>query len=374
MVTTNNIPTHPEGKTMKAVCFSSFGKDPKKVLEVKTIPRPFITSGDGDDGTTTTTKSQLLLIKVHACALNPIDKIRLNGDLAAVKPEQFTDNNVLGYDVSGVIEEITSSSSSSFKVGDEVYVRLAGMAYGALSEYVVCSAHEVALKPTSISFSEAASFPLAGLTAYQSLKRGGVKEGSKVFIPGGAGGVGSLAIQIAKSVFKAGYVCTTASPGKGTELCKELGADRIIDYQSEDFETVLKGEDFDMAFDTMHQGDKMGSLLKKGGKVISISGPPSIEAIEEGMSGSVGFVVKMFLFLTRNRKAEKAAQKAGGSWEYIFMKPSGDDLKKLGAYLERGEIKAVIDTEVDGIDNFMTAVDKLWSGRSKGKCVIKIIV
>ena len=381
MVTTNNIPTHPEGKTMKAVCFSSFGKDPKKVLEVKTIPRPFIISGDGDDGegddgTTTTTKSQLLLIKVHACALNPIDKIRLNGDLAAVKPEQFTDNNVLGYDVSGVIEEITSSpsSSSSFKVGDEVYVRLAGMAYGALSEYVVCSATEVALKPTSISFSEAASFPLAGLTAYQSLKRGGVKEGSKVFIPGGAGGVGSLAIQIAKSVFKAGYVCTTASPGQGTELCKELGADRIIDYRSEDFETVLKGEDFDMAFDTMHQGDKMGTLLKKGGKIISISGPPSIEAIEEGMSGSVGFVVKMFLFLTRNRKAEKAAQMAGGSWEYIFMKPSGDDLKKLGAFLERGEIKAVIDTEVDGIDNFMTAVDKLWSGRSKGKCVIKIIV
>ena len=99
---------------MKAVCFSSFGKDPKKVLEVKTIPRPFIISGDGDDGdgddgttttttTTTTTQSQLLLIKVHACALNPIDKIRLNGDLAAIKPEQFTDNNVLGYDVSGVI-------------------------------------------------------------------------------------------------------------------------------------------------------------------------------------------------------------------------------------------------------------------------------
>ena len=118
----------------------------------------------------------------------------------------------------------------------------------------------------------------------------------------------------------------------------------------------------------------MGTLLKKGGKIISISGPPSIEAIEEGMNGNVGFVVKMFMFLTRNRKAEKAAQMAGGSWEYIFMKPSGDDLKKLGAFLERGEIKAVIDTEVDGIDNFMTAVDKLWSGRSKGKCVIKIIV
>jgi len=368
--TSNNIPAHPKGETMKAVCFSSFGKDPKNVLEVKTIPKPFIDSGSSDKDES----QELLLIKVHACALNPIDKVRLNGDMASIQPEQFSDNNVLGYDVSGVVEE-TSSTSGDFKVGDEVYVRLAGMTYGALAEYVVCNAKEVAKKPTTISFSEAASFPLAGLTAYQSLKRGGVKEGSKVFIPGGAGGVGSIAIQIAKNVLKAGYVCTTASPGKGTELCTELGADRVIDYKSEDFETVLKGEDFDMAFDTMNQASKMGPLLKKGGKIISISGNPTIQAIEGSLPDgkSAGFIVKMIMFAIRNRKAEKAARSAGGSWEYIFMHPSGDDLKELGAYLERGEIKAVIDTEADGIDNFMTAVDKLWSGRSKGKCVIKIV-
>ena len=376
------IPTHPDGETMKAVCFSSYGKDPKKVLQVKTIPKPFLDrNGNGNGNGNSQDQDHQVLIKVHACALNPIDKIRVNGDLAAVMPEQFDDNNVLGYDVSGVVEETTASTTDccKFKVGDEVYVRLAGMNYGALSEYVVCNTAEVGKKPTNISFSEAASIPLAGLTAFQSLKRGGVKEGSKVFIPGGAGGVGSIAIQIAKKVLKAGYVCTTASPGKGTELCTQMGADRVIDYRSEDFETVLAGEDFDMVFDTMHQGDKMASLLKKGGKVISISGPPTIEAIEamtsdgNGDGNGVGFAVKMFMFLTRNRKAEKAAKKAGASWEYIFMTPSGEELNELGTYLESGELKAVIDTEADGLDDFMTAVDKLWSGRSKGKCVIKIV-
>jgi len=377
--TSKTIPTHPDGETMKAVCFSSFGKDPKEVLQIKTIPKPFLDSNAQADQT-----DQQLLIKVHACALNPIDKVRVNGELAAVMPEQFDDYNVLGYDVSGVVEEVSNTNDTNndtdtnnkFKVGDEVYVRLNGMNYGALSEYVVCNTAEVGKKPKNISFSEAAAIPLAGLTAFQSLKRGGVKEGSKVFIPGGAGGVGSIAIQIAKKVLKAGYVCTTASPGVGTELCTKMGADRVIDYKSEDFETVLAGEDFDMVFDTMHQGDKMASLLKKGGKVISISGPPTIEAIEamnSDGSGSVGFAVKMFMFMIRNRKAEKAAKKAGGSWEYIFMTPNGEELNELGTYLESGELKPVIDTEANGLDDFMTAVDKLWSGRSKGKCVIKIV-
>jgi len=332
------IPAHPEGETMKAVCFSSYGKDPKEVLEIITIPKPFIKVDGGDDQ---------VLIKVHACALNPIDKLRLNGDLTTMLPEQFSDNNVLGYDVSGVVEE---SSSSKFKVGDEVYVRLSGMNYGALSEYVVCNTAEIGTKPTNLSFSEAASVPLAALTALQSFKHAGVTEGSKVLITAGAGGVGSLAIQIAKKVLKAAYVCTTASPGKGTELCLAMGADRVVDYTSEEFETLLEGEEFDMVFDTTAEACKMGSLLKKeGGRVISIS-------------ANLDF-----------QKAGETAKSAGGSWEFFMMHPSGDELNELRPYFESGEMKAVIDTEADGMDDFMTAVDKLWSGRSKGKCVIKIV-
>lgn len=352
-----SIPVHPNGDTMKAVCFTSFGKT-SDALTVQTIPKPFVESPNE------------VLIKVHACALNPIDKIRLSGGVALVMPELY-DKSVLGYDVAGEIVEVGEEASKSYSAGDEVFVRLAGMKYGAMAEYVVCSTAEIAKKPSNISFAEAASIPLAGLTALQALRRGGVKEGSKVFIPGGAGGVGSLAIQIAKNMLKASHVCTTASPGAGTDVCKKAGADRIIDYRSENVEEVLKGEDFDMAFDTMDQAATFGGMLKKGGKVVSISGIPTIEAINA--DGKAGLMVRAFMFVSRNRKAEKAAKKAGGTWEYIMMEPDGKDLAEIGKYIESGDIVPVIDTEASGLDEFKVAVDKLFSGRSKGKCVIKIV-
>jgi len=342
---------------MKAVCFTSYGKDSDS-LSLQSIPKPSVDTPDE------------VLIKVHACALNPIDKSRLGGGLAALLPEEY-DTSVLGYDVSGVVEKVGDEASKSFQVGDEVFVRLAGMKYGALAEYVVCSVPEIAKKPSNISFSEAAAIPLAGITALQALRRGGVKEGSKVFIPGGAGGVGSLAIQIAKKILKASYVCTTASAGVGTDICKKAGADRIIDYRSEDFEEVLDGEDFDMAFDTMNQAAQMGGLLKEGGKIISISGQATIEAIEAVITPSQG--LRDYFASTRNTKAEDAAKKAGGTWEYIFMNPSGKDLSEIASYIEKGEIEAIIDTEAASLDDFKVAVDKLWSGRSKGKCVIKVV-
>lgn len=286
-----------------------------------------------------------------------------------LKPEMY-ETSVLGYDVSGVVEEV-GEEVDSFKVGDEVFVRLDSMNYGAMAEYVVCQVPEIGKKPSNISFSEAAAVPLAGLTALQALKRGGVKEGSKVFIPGGAGGVGSIAIQIAKKMFKASHVCTTASPGVGMDICKEAGADQIIDYRSEDFEEVLKGGDFDMVFDTMNQSAQMGGLLKEGGKTVSISGTPTIEAINS--LGAPPMIVRFVMFLKRNREAEKAAAKAGGTWEYIFMQPSGKELNEIAEYIEKGDIKPVIDTEAASLDKYEEAVDKLWSGRAKGKCVIKIV-
>ena len=352
-----SIPVHPAGETMNAVCFTDYGSD-SDALSLQTIPKPFLE------------EPQELLIKVHACALNPIDKLRASGILAELLPESHS-TSVLGYDVSGVIEEVGDEASSSFSIGDEVYVRLAGMKYGAMAEYVVCSIPEVAKKPSNLSFSEAATIPLAGLTALQSLRLGGVKEGSKVFIPGGAGGVGSLAIQIAKKMLKASHVCTTASTGVGTEICEKAGADRIIDYRSEKFEEVLAGEDFDVAFDTTSEAKKMGSLLKKAGKIICISGPPTIEAIEAKMKPPLA--VRFFMFLLRNRKAIKAATQAGGSWEYIFMSPNGKDLTELATSIENGDIVPIIDTEVASLDDFKVAVDKLWSGRAKGKCVIKVV-
>eukprot|EP00980_Cylindrotheca_fusiformis_P001731 scaffold397_cov111-Cylindrotheca_fusiformis.AAC.9 len=354
-----SIPTHPKGETMKAVVFSDFAKD-SSALSVKEVPKPFIEKPDE------------VLIKVHASALNPIDKYRASGDFEQMLPEEY-DTSVLGYDVAGIIEEVGEEAGKSFKVGDEVYVRIGKpLKYGSTAEYTVSCLHDIAKKPSNISFSQAASIPLAGLTALQALRKGGVKEGSKVFITGGAGGVGSLAIQIAKKMLKASYVCTTASPGAGTELCKKQGADRVVDYRSEDFEKVLAGEDFDMAFDTTNEAGKMGTLLKKGGKIISIAGPPTLEAIQQENSNP-GLMTKFFLFLVKNRAALKAAKKAGGSWDFHFVVPNGKELTEMAGYIEKGDILPIVDTESDSMDDFKKAVDKLWSGRSKGKCVIKIV-
>ena len=242
-----------------------------------------------------------------------------------------------------------------------------------MAEYVVCTTPEMAKKPKNISFAEAASIPLVGLTALQALRTGGVKEGSKVFIPGGAGGVGSIAIQIAKKMLKASHVTTTASPGAGTDICNKVGADRIIDYRSEDVVKVLAGEDFDMAFDTMNQAAEFGGLIKNGGKIVSISGTPTIEAIISASKfGSPSLLVRAFMFMSRNRAAENNAKKAGATWEYIFMKPDGNDLAEIAKYVESGDIVPIIDTEASSLDEFAVAADKLFSGRAKGKCVVKV--
>jgi NADPH:quinone reductase-like Zn-dependent oxidoreductase len=338
-----SIPENPDGETMKAVCFTAFGKD-SDALSVKTIPKPFISTPNE------------VLIKVHASALNPVDKYRLAGGLSGFKPEQY-DTCVFAYDISGVIEKVGDEASNSFKVGDEVYACITGLTinadvkYGAVAEYVVCPMISmIGKKPSNLSFSEAASIPLAGLTALQALRTGGVTEGSKVFIPAGAGGVGSLAIQIAKKMLKAGHVCTTASPGIGTEICTKAGADRIVDYRAEDFGEVLQGEDFDMIFDTMNEVPKMRGLLNKGGKIISITGNANADGI-----------------------ADEVVKEVDGTWKFMFMDPSGKDLDEMGIYIESGDMIPFIDTVAESLEDFKVAVDKLFSGRSKGKCVINVV-
>ena len=340
---------------MKALCFTGYGG--ADVLSVKSIARPFIEQADE------------VLIQVHAAGLNPIDQLRVKGDLALFYPEAH-DTSVLGYDVAGVIKEVGETAKQSLKVGDEVYVRLKEMKHGGIAEYVVSSIAEVAKKPMNLSFTEAAALPLAGLTALQALRRAELKPGNKVLITGGAGGVGSLAIQIAKKMLKADYVCTTASPGSGTEICRQVGADRVIDYRSEKIEQCLAGEDFDVIFDTTNEASKVADLLKSGGKVVSIAGAPTIEEIRK-MAPKPRLLVRILMFCLRNRGAEKAAKKAGGTWEYIFMKPSAHDLNEITPFVEAGEIKPLIDTEAGSLEDFKLAVDKLWSGRSKGKCVIR---
>jgi NADPH:quinone reductase-like Zn-dependent oxidoreductase len=216
--------TNSNGRTMKAISFAKYGKP--AILKKTDVEYPH-----GFDA------SKNVVIKVHASSINPVDKALLSGDLKMVRPvAEFP--HVISYDVAGVVEE--ADSKGVFSVGQPVFARLFGDVSdgkktpwfrGAMAEYCVAHTSNVVTKPDNISFEEAASIPLVGMTALQVLKESGLKEGDSIFISGGAGGVGTMAIQLAKHVFKAERVVTTASKGEKADLCKSLGADEVLDYK-----------------------------------------------------------------------------------------------------------------------------------------------
>lgn len=342
---------------MRAVVFAKYGLG-NLVLE-NNVPKPVVQ------------KSGHVLIKVCAASLNPIDKIRLNGGLRFINPEPAWPA-LIGYDASGVIEQVAEGGSGDFKVGDEVYVRLKDPSQGSLAEFCVADERLVAKKPTNMSFEQAASLPLAWMTALQALRRCGVQEGCRVLITGGAGGVGSAAIQLAKHVFKAGFVATTASPGEKTELCKSLGADVVVNYRQDKFEEILASEDkFDFGFDTTNESHRIPSLIKEGGQVVTVAGTPTVEELTLRSGKTPPFFVRFFLWFARNKAAMKAAAKHNVKWSYLFLSPNGDDLRFLARASEEGQIKAVIDG-VQPFEDFQKSFDRLISGRSKGKNVIKV--
>jgi len=350
-------PQHPEGKTMKALVFDKFGP-PDSVMKIGTVPVP------------SAVPEGYVLVKVHAASLNPIDKMRIEGGLKALRGEDAWPG-VVGYDVAGVVEKV-GAQVEAFSVGDEVVARIQSgpLLPGAICEYTVAAAHTVAKKPSNVGFTDAASIPLAGQTALQALRRGGVGPGSKVFVSGGAGGVGTLAIQIAK-ILGAETVATTASPGEKTDLCKSLGADVVVNYRDDKFEEQLK--DYDFAFDTTHESAKMIQIVKPnaGKKVVTISDTPTVEALEAvGMTPN--FVVKTVLGMKRNKQADAAGKAAGVEWQYMFLNPNGKDLDELLKWVADGKLKPVIDN-VWPLDEAVVAAQRNFSGRAKGKCVVQVV-
>lgn len=354
-------------QTMQAITFSKYGKPSQ--LQKATLPYP-----TGFD------QQSNVLIKVHAASINPVDKMLLGGGLKMVRPiESFP--HVISYDVSGVVEE--ADSQGLFKVGQEVYARLFGHSSdgaktpsfrGAMAEYCVAHISNVVSKPNNVTFEEAASIPLAGMTALQALTNSGLKEGDSIFISGGAGGVGTLAIQLAKNVFKAGRVVTTASKGEKADLCKDLGADSVIDYKSENFVDLHSNDKFDVCFDTTGESLSMARVVKEGGSIVTIAGNPTLEEIRR--IGGTAWILKLFLKRKEKRKEFKAAKSVHASWEYLFLSPSSDDLTKLANYIEDGTVKPVLDNTWDfNSDDTQTgwqgAFNRSFSGRSKGKCVVK---
>ena len=311
---------------MKAVVIDQYGGI--EVLKEREVSRPVINENQ-------------VLIEMHATSVNPIDwKIR-QGYRKDKIPLQFP--VILGGDAAGVIVE-KGSKVSSFDVGDRVFARPHTSAQGTYAEYVATEEDMLAKIPDNISFNEAASVPLATLTAWQCLVDiGKIKQGDQVLIHAGAGGVGTMAIQIAK-IFGT-YVATTGS-GKNEEFLKELGADLVIDYQKQDFEKVLK--DYDFVLDTMGGDVQMKSyaILKKGGTMVSIVSPPDA----------------------------KAAAAYGVSAVYHLLSAKGEQLKVVAKLMENKKLKPVVGHFFSFSEQGLQAAHALSeSHHAKGKIVIEII-
>ncbi|TCJ86686.1 UNVERIFIED_ORG: alcohol dehydrogenase [Bacillus cereus] len=331
---------------MKAMIIDKYGKVPMRMAEV---PTPEINEYE-------------VLAEIHAASINPIDfKIRDGKVKMLLKYEMPL---ILGNDFSGVIVKV-GSKVTRFKVGDEIYARPRKNKIGTFAEYIAIHEDDIALKPKNLSFEEAASIPLVGLTSYQALHDiMHLQKGQKILIHAGSGGVGTFAIQLAKIM---GATVTTTASEAGADLVKSLGADEIINYKTEKFEEML--QDYDAVFDTIggRTLEKSFNIIKSGGNIVSVSGMPNARFGKEFGSG----FFKTFLFSLASRKLTALEKKHNAQYSFLFMKPSGDQLRTIANYIEVGEIKPVID-RVFPFEDAQKAMEYSEAGRAKGKIIVKI--
>lgn len=307
-------------------------------------------------------KENDVLVQVYAAGVNLLDAKVRNGEFKIFLPYKapFT----LGHDVAGVVTKV-GSRVSKFKIGDEVYARPADHRIGTFAEYISMKENDVALKPKNLSMEEAASIPLVGLTAWQALiEKANLEKGQKVFIQAGSGGVGTFAIQLAKHL--GATVATTTSSGN-IDLVKSLGADIVIDYKKDDFETILKDYDVVLNSQDTKTLEKSLRILKPNGKVISISGPPDVDFAKQiGSPWFVKLIMKM-LSLGINKKAKRL----GVNYSFLFMRADGNQLTEITSLINAGIIKPVMD-KVFPFEQTNEALAYVEAGRAKGKVVVKV--
>ncbi len=310
-------------QTMKAVRIHEYGSP--DVLKYEEAPRP--KPGPGE-----------VLIRVHAAGVNPVDwKVRAGYFKQMI---QYSLPFIPGWDVSGVVEA-TGPGVARLKDGDEVYSRPDISRDGTYAEYVVVKESEVARKPQSLDHIHSAGIPLAALTAWQALfDAAGLRAGQKALIHAAAGGVGSYAVQLAK--WKGALVIGTAS-GRNQKFLRELGADETIDYQKTRFEDVVRG--VDVVLDTLGGDTQKRSwkVLKKGGILVSVVGPPSAE----------------------EATAHGVRQAA------TFTQPSAAQLTELAKLVDSGKVKSYVETVLP-LAEARRAHELSQTGHTRGKIVLRV--
>lgn len=330
---------------MRAAITPRYG--PPEVIRIEEVPPPELQPDD-------------LLIQVHASSVNPVDcKIRSGGSRGAIR---YTLPWIQGMDLSGVVLAV-GDRATGFSVGDEVYASPGHKRPGCYAEQVAVPAREVALKPKNLSHTQAATLPLVGLTAWQSLmpelEQG---PGKKVFIQAGAGGVGTFAIQLARH-FQA-QVSTTCSP-RNAQLVRDLGADRAIDYRSERFQDIL--QDQDIVLDSLgdEQRDLAFTVLRRGGRLSSIvSGLPGYTKRFGPNLGLAASILSMVRFKLQGFASGKHA-------DIVIRKADGVQLSRITELVEQGAIRPVVD-KVYPLEDIAQAHAHVETGRTQGKVAITL--
>lgn len=331
---------------MKAAQHTIYNKN-NLILNITTIEKPTIS------------KNQVL-VKVKTAGVNPLDNMISRGEVKLIVPYSLP--QTAGNEVVGIVEEV-GSEVTAFKNGDRVFGRLPLDAIGAFAEYVAVDSDALAFVPDYLSDEEAAAVPLTALTIMQALELMGAEAGKTIFISGGTGGVGGMAIPIAKAK---GLTVITNGDASNKERVLSIGADRFIDYKIEDYTQTVS--DVDYVLDTLGgaETEKQMSIMKKGGHLVSLRAMPN-GAFAKEMNLPKW---KQFLFGLAGRKFDKMAQKYGVHYHFIFVRSNGAQLQEVADIFTRLEIKPSIDT-VFTFDEVNTALDKVANGRSRGKTVLK---
>jgi len=333
---------------MKAFIIDRYGK--KEVGRIGEMPDPEVRDDD-------------VLIRIHAASINPLDTKTRSGEFKLILPYRLP--LILGNDMAGTVVRV-GARVRNFKPGDEVYARPDDDRIGTFAEFIAVKESSLALKPANLSMVEAASVPLAALTAWQVLvETAKLKKGQKVLIHAGSGGVGTIAIQLAKHL--GAFVATTTSTAN-IGWVKALGADVVIDYKQQDFATVLRGYDVVLNSLGTNELNKSLQVLKPGGHLISISGPPTPTfAVARGLAWPLQQVLRLLSFGIR-----KKAKKIGGEYTFVFMRADGAQLREITSLIESGAIRPVVD-KVFPFQDTHRALAYVDSGRAKGKVVVQVM-
>jgi NADPH:quinone reductase-like Zn-dependent oxidoreductase len=328
---------------MKAFIVTHYGPDGLQKTE---IPAP--TLGPRD-----------VLVEVKAASINPLDKMVRNGEFKQLL--KYKHPFGLGHDVSGTITKV-GTDVHEFKVGDEIYARPRDLRIGTFAESIAIDAGDIALKPAALSFEEAAAVPLVALAAWQSMiDVADLKQGQKVLVHAGAGGLGSTVIQVAK--YLGAYVATTAHTDDLAKV-RALGADEVIDFTTTDFTDVVSG--YDVVLDSLGPAslEKSLTVLKPGGLAISVVGPP-----DPAFASQLGQPLMKPVMAVLSRKIRSRAKKLGVRYSFFFMQANGAQLKTLAALYDDGSLRPVLDRTFD-FDHTLDAMAYVEQGKASGKVVV----